>query len=84
MLPFTRPTLGAEEQQAVNEVLASGWLTTGPKVDALEQALADYIGGGVGVRLFNSATSALEATLVALNVGPGDEVILPAMSFTAT
>ncbi|MBG7602923.1 MAG: DegT/DnrJ/EryC1/StrS aminotransferase family protein [Gammaproteobacteria bacterium] len=84
ILPFTRPTLGAEEQQAVNEVLASGWLTTGPKVDALEQALADYIGGGVSVRLLNSATSALEATFIALNVGSGDEVILPAMSFTAT
>ena len=83
ILPFTRPTLGDEEQQAVNEVLASGWLTTGPKVEALEQALADYI-GGVSVRLFNSGTSALEAALIASNVGPGDEVILPAMSFTAT
>ena len=40
ILPFTRPTLGDEEQQAVNEVLASGWLTTGPKVEALEQALS--------------------------------------------
>jgi dTDP-4-amino-4,6-dideoxygalactose transaminase len=84
ILPFTRPTLGAEEQQAVNEVLASGWLTTGPKVDALEKALADYIGGGVSVRLLNSATSALEAALIASNIGPGDEVIIPAMSFTAT
>ncbi len=84
ILPFTRPTLGDEEQQAVNEVLASGWLTTGPKVDTLEQALADYIGGGVSVRLLNSATSALEAALMASNVGPGDEVILPAMSFAAT
>ena len=84
ILPFTRPTLGVAEQQAVNEVLASGWLTTGPKVDALEKALADYIGGGVSVRLLNSATSALEAALIASNVGPGDEVILPAMSFTAT
>ncbi len=84
ILPFTRPTLGDQEQQAVNEVLASGWLTTGPKVEALEQALADYIGGGVRVRLFNSGTSALEAALIASNVGIGDEVILPAMSFTAT
>ncbi len=84
ILPFTRPTLGDEEQQAVNEVLASGWLTTGPKVEALEQALADYIGGGVSVRLFNSGTSALEAALIASNVGHGDEVIIPAMSFTAT
>jgi dTDP-4-amino-4,6-dideoxygalactose transaminase len=84
LLPFTRPTLGAEEQQAANEVLASGWLTTGPKVKALEQALADYIGGGVRVRLLNSGTSALEAALIASNIGPGDEVIIPAMSFTAT
>ncbi len=84
ILPFTRPTLGDQERQAVNEVLASGWLTTGPKVEALEQALADYIGGGVSVRLFNSGTSALEAALIASNVGIGDEVILPAMSFTAT
>lgn len=84
ILPFTRPTLGAEEQLAVNEVLGSGWLTSGPKVEALEQALADYIGAGVSVRLFNSGTSALEASLIASDIGPGDEVILPAMSFTAT
>lgn len=84
VLPFTRPTLGDEEQQAASEVLASGWLTTGPKVEALEQALANYIGGGVSVRLLNSATSALEAALIASNIGPGDEVIIPAMSFTAT
>jgi len=84
ILPFTRPTLGDEEQQAVKDVLASGWLTTGSKVEELEQALADYIGNGVSVRLFNSGTSALEAALIASRVGPGDEVILPAMSFTAT
>ena len=84
ILPFTRPTLGDEEQQAVKDVLASGWLTTGSKVEELEQALADYIGNGVSVRLFNSGTSALEAALITSRVGPGDEVILPAMSFTAT
>ncbi len=84
ILPFTRPSLGDEELQAASEVLGSGWLTTGPKVEALEQALAGYIGGDVSVRLFNSGTSALEAALVASNIGPGDEVILPAMSFTAT
>lgn len=84
ILPFTRPSLGDEELQAASEVLGSGWLATGPKVEALEQALAGYIGGDVSVRLFNSGTSALEAALVASNIGPGDEVILPAMSFTAT
>ncbi len=84
MIPFTRPTIGPEEQAAVLEVLDSGWLTTGPKCQAFEQALADYIGGGVAVRLFNSGTSALEASLLACGIGPGDEVIVPAMSFVAT
>ncbi|MCP3867406.1 MAG: DegT/DnrJ/EryC1/StrS aminotransferase family protein [Gammaproteobacteria bacterium] len=84
MLPFTRPTLGDEEKRAVSDVLSSGWLATGPKVAAFEGALADYLGGGVDVRAFNSGTSALEAALIAGGVGPGDEVIVPAMSFVAT
>ncbi len=83
-LPFTRPTLGEAEFAAVTEVLQSGWITTGPKVAQLEQDLADYIGGGVSVRVFNNATIAMEAILVAQGIGPGDEVILPAMSFVAS
>lgn len=83
-LPFARPTLGEAEQQAVAEVLASGWITTGPRVAAFERALADYLGGGVQVLAFNSGTSALEAALLACDIGPGDEVIVPAMSFVAT
>jgi len=84
MLPFTRPTLGEEEFNAVQEVLQSGWITSGPNVIELEQKLSSYIGGGVDVRLFNSATSALEAVLIAKGIGPGDEVIVPAMSFVAS
>jgi dTDP-4-amino-4,6-dideoxygalactose transaminase len=84
MLPFTRPSIGDEEQRAVAEVLASGWLATGPRVAAFERALTDYLGGGVAVRVFNSGTSALEAALIASGIGPGDEVIVPAMSFVAT
>jgi dTDP-4-amino-4,6-dideoxygalactose transaminase len=83
-LPFSRPTIGEEELQAIREVLETGWITTGPKSLALEQALADYIGGDVQVRVFNSATSALEASLLAAGIGPGDEVIVPAISFVAT
>ena len=83
-LPFTRPTLDEEEFTSVQEVLKSGWITTGPRVKELENNLASYIGGGVDVRLFNSATSALEAVLIAKDIGPGDEVIVPAMSFVAT
>jgi len=84
MLPFTRPTLGEEEYGAVQEVLQSGWITSGPRVVELEKNLAVYIGGGVDVRLFSSATAALEAVLIAGKIGPGDEVIVPAMSFVAS
>ncbi|HEB57439.1 MAG TPA: DegT/DnrJ/EryC1/StrS aminotransferase family protein [Gammaproteobacteria bacterium] len=84
MLPFTRPSLGEAEFDAVRKVLESGWITTGPNNLALEQALADYIGNGIQVRLLNSGTSALEAALLASDIGPGDEVIIPAMSFVAT
>lgn len=84
MLPFTRPTIEADEIKAVTDVFQSGWLASGPKVLALEKALADYVGGGVQVRLFNSGTSALEASLLAVDIGPGDEVIVPAISFVAT
>jgi len=83
-LPFTRPSIGDEELRAVREVLESGWITSGPKVQELELALAGYIGGGVRVRVFNSATSGLEASLLAAGIGPGDEVIVPAISFVAT
>ncbi len=84
MIPFTRPTIGDEELQAVTDVLKSGWLATGPKASQLEAELANYIGGGVQVRVFNSGTSALEASLLASDIGPGDEVIVPAMSFVAS
>jgi len=83
-LPFTRPTLGEEEYAAVREVLESGWITSGPRVLELERRLADYVGGGIEVRLFSSATVALEAVLIGSGIGPGDEVIVPAMSFVAS
>ena len=84
MLPFTRPTLGEEEFSAAQKVLQSGWITTGPCVTELEKDLAAYIGGDVDVRLFSSATAAMEAILIAGGIGPGDEVIVPAMSFVAS
>ena len=84
MLPFTRPSLGEEELSAVQKVLQSGWITSGPRVVELEKNLGTYIGGGVDVRLFSSATAAMEAILIAKEIGPGDEVIVPAMSFVAS
>jgi dTDP-4-amino-4,6-dideoxygalactose transaminase len=83
MLPFTRPTLDEETIQSVVEVLRSGWLATGPKVAALESELSRYLGGRP-VRTQTSATAGMEMALRACGVGPGDEVITPALSFVAT
>ena len=82
-LPFTRPTIDDATIAAVERVLRSGWITTGANVKALETALSVYLGGRL-VRTFTSATGALEVALQICNVGPGDEVIVPAMTFAAT
>lgn len=82
-LPFTRPTLDEETIQGVVEVLRSGWLASGPNVQAFEKGLSDYLGGRP-VRSLTSATGGLEVALQLCGIGPGDEVITPAMSFTAT
>jgi dTDP-4-amino-4,6-dideoxygalactose transaminase len=82
-LPFAKPTIDEETIAGVAEVLRSGWITTGPKVKAFEQALSDYLGGRL-VRTFTSATGALEVALQACGIGPGDEVIVPAMTFAAS
>ena len=83
MLPFTRPTIDEDTIQSVVEVLRSGWLATGPKVAALEAALSAYLGGRP-VRTQTSATAGMEMALRACGIGPGDEVITPALSFVAT
>ncbi len=84
MLPFVRPTIEQEDLDAIAEVLRSGWIASGPRCRALEDALADYLGGGARVRMLNSGTSALEAAVLAAGIGPGDEVIVPAMTFVAS
>jgi len=83
MLPFTRPTLDEETIQGVVEVLRSGWLASGPNVAAFETALSRYCGERP-TRVFTSATEALEVALAVCGIGPGDEVITPALSFAAT
>jgi dTDP-4-amino-4,6-dideoxygalactose transaminase len=83
ILPFTRPTLDEETIQLVVEVLRSGWITSGPKVAALEAELSKYLGGRP-IRTQTSATAGMEMALKACGIGTGDEVITPALSFAAT
>jgi perosamine synthetase len=82
-LPFHTPVIGAEEIAAVVEVLRSGWLTTGAKAKQFESDFARFTGARCGVAV-NSATAALHLALAAAGIGEGDEVIVPAMTFTAT
>src|SRR5271154_297360 len=83
-LPFTRPSIDADSIVAVGDVLRSGQLASGPKVQAFETALATYLGGSRHVRVMTSATAGLEMALEVAGVGEGDEVIVPAMSFAAS
>jgi len=83
MIPYGRQTIDEDDIRAVTEVLRSDWLTTGPKVEEFEQAVADYVGVKYAVAV-NSGTAALHCAMYALGIGPGDEVIVPPMTFAAT
>ncbi len=82
-LPFSRPSIQREEIDAVVEVLTSGWITTGRKNSEFEQRFCDYIGCAGAVAL-SSGTAGMHILLRALNIGPGDEVITPSMTWVST
>jgi dTDP-4-amino-4,6-dideoxygalactose transaminase len=82
-LPFTRPYIDEAAIAAVGDVLRSGWITSGPKVQAFEKALSEYFGGRP-VRTFNSGTCTMEIALRIAGIGPGDEVITTPISWVAT
>lgn len=82
-LPFSRPSIGDEEIAAVEQVLRSGWITTGPKSQVLEEQFAHYVGCKHAVAL-SSATGGMHITLLALGIGPGDEVITPSQTWVST
>ncbi|WP_306589637.1 DegT/DnrJ/EryC1/StrS aminotransferase family protein [Geothrix sp. 21YS21S-4] len=82
-LAYNPPTIGDAERAEVMDTLQSPWVTTGPKTHAFEGALKDYL-QAPGVVALNSCTAGLHVALVALGVGPGDEVIVPSMTFCAT
>lgn len=83
-LPFALPDIGDEEIAEVVACLRSGWVTTGPKTRQFEQEFGAYLGDGLEAISVNSATAGLHLALEALGIGPGDEVIVPTLTFTAT
>lgn len=83
MLPFGVPNFGEEEIAEVVDTLRSGWVSTGPKTKKFEGEFAAYVGAKYAVAL-NSCTAGLHLSLVVSAIGPGDEVILPTMTFGAT
>jgi dTDP-4-amino-4,6-dideoxygalactose transaminase len=83
-LPFALPDIGEEEIAAVVECLRSGWVTTGPTARRFEAAFRDYLGTDLQAISVNSATAGLHLALESLGIGPGDEVIVPTLTFTAT
>jgi len=82
-LPYALPSIGEEEIAEVVDSLRSGWLTSGPKVKRLEGELAAYLGARHALAV-SSCTAALHIALTALGIGPGDEVIVPTMTFCST
>lgn len=82
-LPFHRPPIDQEEIDAVVDVLKRGWLTSGPKVQEFEQAFARFVGARHALAV-SSCTAALHLSLEAIGLQEGDEVLLPALTFTAT
>ncbi len=83
MIPYGRQSVDDDDIAAVVAVLRGDWLTTGPAVDVFERSFADYVGAQHAVAVA-TGTAALHAAMRALGVGPGDEVIVPPMTFAAT
>jgi len=83
MIPVMRPWLGADEAAAAAEAVSSGWVAQGPRVAEFEEAFASATGAAHAVAV-SSCTAALHLALVAAGIGPGDEVVVPSLSFIAT
>src|SRR5919107_4686243 len=82
-VPFAKPHLTGREGALVADVIASGWVSQGPKVREFEEAFAERVGAPEAVATTN-CTTALQLALYVSGVGPGDEVIVPSLSFIAT
>jgi perosamine synthetase len=84
MIPAARPIIGDEEREAVDRVLRSGMVAQGPEVAAFEQEFSDLLADGRPTVAVNSGTSGQHLGMLALGLGPGDEVIVPSFTFAAT
>jgi len=82
-LKYSPPSISTEETEEVVDTLSSHWITTGPKTQAFQSEFRDFVGAEAALAL-NSCTAALHTALVALGVGPGDEVITTPMTFCAS
>ncbi|MGW3138559.1 DegT/DnrJ/EryC1/StrS family aminotransferase [Streptomyces sp. NPDC001139] len=82
-IPVMIPWLGEEEAKAASDAVLSGWVAQGPRVAEFERAFAERVGAEHGIAV-SSCTTALHLCLVALGLGPGDEVVVPSLSFIAT
>jgi len=82
-LPFSRPSIDDEAIGAVNDVLRSGWITTGARAAEFEKRFCEYTGCAGAVAL-SSATGGMHLLLCALGIGAGDEVITPSMTWVST
>ena len=83
MIQVFKPSLGEQELDGLREIFESGWIGLGPKTAEFERRFADYVGAKYAVGL-NSATAALHLSLAAFHVGPGDEVLVPSLTFVST
>lgn len=83
MIPYGKQSIDEGDIKAVAEVLRSDWLTTGPKVVEFERAFAEYVGAKEAIAVSNG-TAALHSAMYAIGIGPGDEVIVPPMTFAAS
>ena len=84
IIPPAKPIIGQEERDAVDRVLASGMVAQGPEVVAFEEEFSSALAGGREVVAVNSGTSGQHLGMLALGLGPGDEVIVPSFTFAAT
>lgn len=82
-IPIANTYIGEEEAQAVYDVVKSGWISMGKKVEAFEAMVCEYTGAKYAVAM-NNGTSTLHAILIALGIGPGDEVIVPTLTYISS